>query len=160
MMKLRCKANTCCFAKKCDRVEMLRLRHLTREFGLNNEALCAALEVSPCGIVWPEGTLPPQRNERVFDTMLLNDALESEFWNGNCFRTVKKEKRARAKVMMTRVDKDRQKSALAQLLLKLTLFRGETCPTTFCCLIFINSQEHAQQMKNKKKCLLNMSGIL
>jgi hypothetical protein len=93
--------------------------------------LCA-LEVSPCGIVWPEGTPPPQRNERVFDTTLLNDALESEFWNGNCFRTVEKENRARAKVMMTRVDKDRQRSALAQLLLKLplftrTLFRGKMC---------------------------------
>jgi hypothetical protein len=57
------------FVKKCDRVEMLRY-FLTGEFGLDGEAPCSgSVTMWDC----PEGTPPLQRDECVFNTMLLND---------------------------------------------------------------------------------------
>jgi hypothetical protein len=87
------------FQRKCDWVEMLRY-HLTGEFGLAGEPPCSgSIAMWDC----PERTPPLQRNECVFNTISVQDVLESDAWDGHYFRTAEKEKTVRVSKLMANV---------------------------------------------------------
>ena len=96
------------FQHKCDRVEMLRY-HLTGEFGLSGEPPCSgSITMWDC----PERTPPLQRGECVFNTISVQDVLESDAWDGNYFRTAEKEKTARASKLMASIREGKVKISL------------------------------------------------
>lgn len=87
------------FLNKCDRNEMIRY-HLTGEVGL-----CGGIPCSGSITMWdcPEGTPPLQQNACLFNTMSIQDVLESNNWNGNYFRTAENEKVERVQRLMAHI---------------------------------------------------------